>query len=274
MIKTSLTGVLAASRDLSVISNNLANANTTGFKRSIAQFTEISRTSEGARAGTEAGSGALTQDVRRNTGQGALNITESALDVAISGNGYLVFGEANVAPGEMDMNYSRAGKLTLNKNGAIVDSSGNPLLGFPVLTGNMIGGQPAPINLSAAAGGKPGSIQSVTIDTKGIITVQLPNGKSVRAGAVALAAFRNEDGLKNITGAKLTASDASGPAELLPAGRNGMGDIRQGTLEAANVDLTAELMNMVKAQQAYNGNARALQTNSEMIRSAVDTLIR
>lgn len=274
MIKTSLTGVLAASRDMSVISNNLANANTTGFKRSIAQFTEITKTSEGGRPGTEAGSGALTQDVRRNTGQGALTITESSLDVAIAGSGYLVFGEPNGVPGEMDMTYSRAGKLTLDKKGAIVDSAGNPLLGFPVLTGNMIGGQPAPINISAAAGGKPGSIQAVSIDAKGVISVQLANGKSVRAGAIALASFRNEDGLKNVTGAKLKATDASGPADLLPAGRNGLGDIRQGALEAANVDLTAELMHMVQAQQAYNGNARALQTNSEMIRSAVDTLIR
>jgi flagellar hook protein FlgE len=274
MMKTSLTGVIAASRDLSVISNNLANAKTAGFKRSIAQFAEVRSTSEGARSGVEAGSGALTLDIRRNNTQGGLTNTESALDVAISGSGYLVFGEANGVPGEMDMTYSRAGKLTLNKDGAIVDSAGNPLLGFPVLTGNMIGGQPAPINLSAAAGGKPGNIQTVSIDGKGVINITLANGRSVQGGAIALATFRNDDGLKNVTGAKLKATDTSGQAELVPAGRNGMGDIRQGTLEDANVDITSELMSMVKAQQAYNGNARALQTNSEMIRSAVDTLVR
>lgn len=274
MMKTSLTGVLAASRDMSVISNNLANAKTAGFKRSIAQFAEIRSTSEGARSGVEAGSGALTQDIRRNNTQGGFTNTESALDVAISGSGYLVFGEANGVPGEMDMSFSRAGKLTLNKDGAIVDSAGNPLLGFPVLTGNMIGGQPAPINLSAAAGGRAANIQGVSINDKGVINITLANGRSVQGGAIALAKFRNDDGLKNVTGARLKASDASGPAELVPAGRNGMGGIRQGALEEANVNVTAELMQMVRAQQAYNGNARALQTNSEMIRSAVDTLIR
>jgi flagellar hook protein FlgE len=274
MIKTSLTGVLAASRDMAVISNNLANANTTGFKRSMAQFTEIRGSSADARPGTDAGSGALTQDIRRNAEQGGLVITDSKLDLAISGSGYLVFGEPNGVPGEMDMTYSRAGKLTLDKNGAVVDSSGNPLLGFPVLTGNMIGGQPAPINLAAVAGGKPTNIQSVSIDAKGVINVVLASGKSVKAGAIAWASFRNEDGLKNITGAKLKSTDLSGPPELHAAGRNGMGGIQQGALEAANVDLTAELMHMVQAQQAYNGNARALQTNSEMIRSAVDTLTR
>jgi flagellar hook protein FlgE len=274
MIKTSLTGVLAASRDMAVISNNLANANTTGFKRSMAQFTEIRGSSADARPGTDAGSGALTQDIRRNTVQGSLVVTESKLDLAITGSGYLVFGDPNGVPGEMDMTYSRAGKLTLDKSGAIVDPSGNPLLGFPVLTGNMIGGQPGPINLTAVAGGKPTNIQSVSIDAKGVISVGLADGKSVRGGAVALASFRNEDGLKNITGAKLKSTDLSGPPELQPAGRNGMGSIQQGALETANVDLTAELMHMVQAQQAYNGNARALQTNSEMIRSAVDTLTR
>lgn len=274
MIKTSLTGVLAASRDMAVIANNLANANTTGFKRSMAQFTEIRGSSVGARPGSDAGSGALTQDIRRNSEQGGLFITDSKLDLAISGNGYLVFGEPNGVPGEMGMTYSRAGKLTLDKDGAIVDSSGNPLLGFPILTGNMIGGQLAPINLANAAGGKPINIQGVSIDAKGVISVMLTGGKTVMGGAIALASFRNEDGLKNITGAKLKATDLSGQPELQPAGSNGMGKIQQGALEGANVDLTAELMHMVQAQQAYNGNARALQTNSEMIRSAVDTLTR
>ncbi len=275
MIKTSLTGVMAASRDLSVISNNLANSMTTGFKRSTAQFTDIGASSVAAREGSQAGNGALTQDVRRSTEQGPLTATDAKLDVAILGSGYLTFGEAGVPTGQdMSMTYSRAGKLTLNKSGQVVDSSGAPLMGFPVITGGMVGGQIQPINLTSVAGGNLANVQGVEIDSKGVMTVQLANGRSVKAGAVALATFRNENGLKSVGGAKLRETDASGPPEMQAASRNGTGEIKQGVLEGANVDLTAVLMRMVQAQQAYNGNARALQTNSEMLRSSIETLLR
>ena len=275
MIKTSLTGVMAASRDLSVISNNLANSMTPGFKRSMAQFTDVGASSAAGREGAQAGNGATTQDVRRSVEQGSIVTTDAKLDLAILGSGYLTFGEAGVPAGQdMTMSYSRAGKLTLNKSGQIVDSSGAPLMGFPVITGSMVGGQIQPINLTAAAGGNLANVQGVEIDAKGVVSVQLASGRSVKAAAVAIASFRNENGLKSVGGAKLQETDASGVAELQGAGRNGVGDIKQGALESANVDLTAELMRMVQAQQAYNGNARALQTNSEMLRSSIETLIR
>jgi flagellar hook protein FlgE len=275
MIKTSLTGVMAASRDLSVISNNLANSMTTGFKRSLAQFTDIGASSAAGREGAQAGNGALAQDIRRSVEQGPIMTTDAKLDVAVAGMGYLTFGDANAQPGqETSMTYSRAGKLTLDKSGRIVDASGAPLMGFSVLSGNGVGGQLQPINLSTAAGGNLANVQGVEIDSKGVVTVQLASGRTVRAAAIALATFRNDNGLKSIGGAKLQETDASGPADVQAAGRNGMGEVKQGALEGANVDLTAELMRMVQAQQAYNGNARALQTNSEMLRSSIETLIR
>jgi flagellar hook protein FlgE len=275
MIKTSLTGVMAASRDLSVISNNLANSMTTGFKRSLAQFTDIGASSAAAREGAQAGNGAMTQDIRRSVEQGPIMTTDAKLDVAIAGMGYLTFGDPNAQPGqETSMTYSRAGKLTLDKSGRVVDASGAPLMGFSVLSGNGVGGQLQPINLSSAAGGNLANVQGVEIDAKGVVTVQLASGRTVRAAAIALATFRNDNGLKSVGGAKLQETDASGPADIQAAGRNGMGEVKQGALEGANVDLTAELMRMVQAQQAYNGNARALQTNSEMLRSSIETLIR
>ena len=80
--------------------------------------------------------------------------------------------------------------------------------------------------------------------------------------------------MRNQGGAAFTETDESGPVELGRAGTNGLGTIRQGALEEANVDMTAEMLRMIQAQQAYNGNARALQTGSEMLRSSIETLTR
>ncbi len=273
MLNTQLTGITAASRDLSTISNNLANALTTGFKRSTAQFTEVVAQSLDARPGTEGGVGALTQQVGRSLQQGTLTSTDSALDIAINGDGFFTFREAQTE-GDPSYVYSRSGKLTLNRSGELVDPAGRPLMGLAVTATGSVGTNPAPIDIQRAAGGDLNNIRGISIDTKGIVSVQRGDGSIVRAGAVALAHFTNPQGLKSASGAVMTETERSGTAEFSRPGLNGLGQVQQGSLEESNVDLTNEMLRMVQAQQAYNGNARALQTGSEMLRSAIETLTR
>ena len=268
MMKTALTGVMSASRDLSVISNNLANAMTVGFKRSTSQFVDVMGLSQNDQPGVNIGQGAMTQVVRRSDSQGNIRNTDSALDLALVGPGHFTFGDANPTNGEASYVYSRSGQLQITPAGLLVDrNSGRPLMAIS-------GGNPKPINLNSATNGNIAGIQSLSIDAKGVISISSLDGTTKSVGTLAIARFNNEDGLKNQGGAVFTETDESGPVELGRASINGVGKIQQGALEEANVDMTAEMLRMIQAQQAYNGNARALQTGSEMLRSSIETLTR
>ena len=276
MMRTSLTGLMGASRDLSVVSNNLANAKTVGFKRSAAQFADVVTSSLSARPGVEAGQGALTSDIRRSTGQGALTDTGSALDLAIAGGGLFAFQQAT-GDGAGDVSFSRAGRLTMNAAGDIVDASGAQLLGFALVgtgTGAMVSDQPKAMNVLSAVGGDAAKVRNISVQKNGIINITNDQGAIIPVGAVALASFPNETALASLGGSKLRVTDQSGEPTYLQPTREGMGEIKQGSIEEANVDISAEMLRMIQAQQAYNGNARALQTGSEMLRSAVETLTR
>jgi flagellar hook protein FlgE len=276
MMNTSLTGLMAASKDLNVISNNLANASTTGFKRSMAQFQDVMGASLG---NVKLGAGAVVGEVTRITQQGPMVTTNASLDLAITGGGYFVYGDTTsasptraTAGTETVNSYSRAGQLTLNKDGYLVDPSGAPLLGYKALAGNVFSGTASPINVFAALGGDPTQMQSLSVSQSGVISATKADGTMVKVASVAMANFRNENGLQERGGNKLVATEGSGAAEMGFAGKDGLGQVQQGVLESTNVDITTELMHMVTAQQAYNGNSRALQTTSEMIRSAIETI--
>ena len=275
MIRINMTGIGAASRDLSVTANNLANARTAGFKRSMAQFIEARSESLDARPGSDGGLGTRVDDVRRTLQQGSLDSTDKALDIAINGGGYFVYGDPKAQTGgDQHYTYSRAGSLTIGANGSLTDASGAPLMGLPAAMVGGTGATPQPINLAAAAGGNLSNIQTIGIDTRGLVSVQLADGRNVKVASIALASFRNEMGLKQIGGSALAETDSSGAPEFSKPSYNGMGEIKQGALEGTNVDLTNEMLHMIQAQQAYNGNARALQTSSEMLRSAIETLAK
>ncbi len=270
MNQTALTGVMSASRDLSVISNNLANAMTVGFKRSTSQFVDVIGLSQSERPGVTVGQGTVQQSVRRTDTQGEIKTTQSSLDLAIMGAGHFTFADQAASGSDPTFSYTRAGQLKLGVNGDLTDSSGRQLMGLPLAGGT----NPKAVNILAAVGGDLTKVNSIAIDNKGVISVQKTDGTSTKIAAVALARFTNEDGLKNLGGSMVGETALSGQAEYSRAGVNGFGDISQGALEQGNVDMTAELLNMIRAQQAYNGNARALQTGSEMLRSAIETLTR
>ncbi len=273
MMQIPRSGIAAASRDLNVVSNNLANALTTGFKKSHSLFVDVVSEGSGTGPGVGTQNGTMMSEVKKSLSQGSLTTTSSSLDLALMGEGFFVFGDPKASPGNDPIyTYSRSGKLSMDANGTITDISGAPLMGLPVSSNGVVGTNPQPLNLTAAAKGNIGNITSIQIDNNGVISLNLNDGSQTKAGAVALASFLNEQALTSASGSKWQASDQSGPPEFSAANRNGLGKVNQGSLEDSNVDLTGEMLHMISAQQAYNGNARALQTSSEMLRSAIETL--
>ena len=273
MMRTSLSGLQAASKDLNVTSNNLANGQTTAFKRSVAQFGDLRASDQVTRPAVEMGQGVMTLAVQRQLQQGTFETSSSGLDVAISGNGYFTLG-AGSANGDQTFNYTRSGNFSISNDGILTNSEGLPVLGYKTAPLGSTTSAPQKIDILAAAGGNFRNIKSVSIDGNGTVSIAKNDGSVVAAGSVALARFTNESGLKEQSGVILKETTLSGAPTYGPAGKAGYGAINQGVLEASNVDITQELLHMISAQQAYNGNSRALQTESEMLRSAAETLIR
>ncbi len=429
MLSVIMSGLNVAQKDLQVASNNVANAGTVGFKRSVSSFQDVFSNDPSANPKTAVGSGAITSMISRNTSQGAMTSTDKVTDLAIAGRGYFTLASTDPETGARNVVYTRAGNFTVNVQGEIVDSSDNQLQVFPVNangkvdTAQMIGakissekdpadvriplsqdtvgvGAKVTVNLGKAliavsdpvtqadiergyitvpspgvssdnssllsasypvnqvtmsfdkakikaamdeskdgavqvqfatadskfvvthaiskeeadagtlsldlpvtltnadiaaatarflnkggvaiTGALSGTTQSVvashvasseyrgvylqgiTIDSKGMVQATYGDGSKSDVGAIALASFRNDSALKPIGNTKFVASDQSGTAIMTRAGAPFAGDILSGTLEQANVDITQELMTMLKAQQLYNGNARMLQAAMEV----------
>jgi len=271
MLRTSLTGLNAASKELSAVSNNLANANTIGFKKSNAEFGDFMAEESASIISAQTGKGVFTTNMRRNTEQGALQQTAGSLDIALQGEGYLVYGSSTSAQATGDHAFSRAGKLTMNADGYLVDDGGSPLLGNPSLSGGLQNPNLQPINIFKAVGNDPSNVGTISINDKGLISVTSTAGGDPKPVAyVALARFENENGMQANGGNKFSETQASGAPQFGLGGSDGFANIAQGSLENSNVDITSELMQMISAQQAYNGNSRALQTGSEMLRSLTE----
>jgi flagellar hook protein FlgE len=273
MLSVIMTGLSVAQKDLSVTANNLANAGTVGFKRSETNFVDVFANDATSSAKTQVGSGAIVDQVQRIMSQGSMTTTSRVTDLAIAGRGFFVLapqveaGAADQAP-----MYTRAGNFGIDSTGKIVDSSGNVLQVFAV---NAEGVATLPATIAASVPSKNATdslLQSISIDTKGFIKAVYADNSTTNVGQVALASFPRDDALKNIGGTKFIATGDSGVATLTPPGAPSAGDLFTSTLEEANVDITQELMGMLRSQQIYNGNARMLQAAMEVASRITDKI--
>jgi flagellar hook protein FlgE len=278
MFSLPLAGLSAASQQLSAISNNLANAGTTGFKKSSANFADMMTSDAATVIDSSVGKGVSTLGMVRNTQQGSMEQTSSSLDVAIQGEGYMVFSTvpANQSTGtgasSSNIAYSRAGHLTLNADGYLVDDGGAPVMGNAALPGTTLQNPNLqPINVLKAVGNDPSKVGSITISPNGLVSVMSPSGgNAIPVSYVAIARFENENGLQAMGGNKFLPGTNSGAPQFGGGGNDAFGTFAQGNLENSNVSVTSELLNMISAQQAYNANSRALQTGSDMLKSLTD----
>ena len=367
-LSVTMSGMKVAQKSLDVLGNNLANAGTDGFKRSVTSFADVFPNDPSASPKTAVGQGAVVANITRDTSQGSMQNTGKVTDLAISGSGFFTLSAGG------NQIYTRAGNFQVDKDGYLSDNSGNLVqmtatqsafswngstnwnytMPSTIASGDLsnvripfgINYGPAqtniqlfsdsalanpaldasganleltsiPINVTTPPTTNPGTIvinsktyyydvvangqqindaiangpvavdvknnppnsmtdgllQSLSIDSNGLIQgsyagLQIP----FPIGYLAIANFPNPGALQPIGNTDVAASGGSGNVTLSAGGSPGTGTVMSGSLEASNVDMTNELVQMIKAQQLYNGNARALQTQVEVASRVTDKL--
>jgi flagellar basal-body rod protein FlgG len=246
------TGMLAQQTNVEVISNNIANMSTTGFKRRRAEFQDLlyqnmrrvgSQSSENGSvlpAGAQVGLGVKTSAIYRIGEQGSLQQTENRFDLAVRGNGFF---QVQLPSGEIA--YTRDGTFGLSAEGQMVTAEG-----FLVLPG---------ITIPAAA-------RDVTINAAGEVLAKLDGQVAPQnVGQIQTAIFANEGGLEAMGDNMLLATPASGQAQLAAPGQPGHGQVLQGFIEGSNVNVVQEITNLITAQRAYEMNSKVITASDEML---------
>ena len=231
-ISSALSGLRAFSRKISNTANNIANINTTGFKKKVISFQE-----RGNLKGVQIDS---NQPVHT---QGSLIPTNNSLNIAISGQGFLRVGLPNGGTG-----YTRDGNLKKDSTGRLVTSDGNPILPEIVIPGNATG---------------------VSISNSGQVSA-LINGQSQVIGQLDLSSFQNAGGLISLGNNLLSASGASGPAVNAIPGTGGLGQIVQGSIESSNADIVEESVNLITASVGYKANIKSIKAQDELLGTILD----
>jgi flagellar basal-body rod protein FlgG len=254
-LRTAATGMAAQQLNVDVISNNIANMNTVGFKRQAAVFEDllyqtleqpgVQSSDQGniVPTGVQIGLGVKAGSVYRITGQGTLTNTGNAFDLAISGPGFF---QILLPSGELA--YTRAGNFSVNAQGQLVTSDG--FLVQPTIT--------IPQNSTNITVSQTGQVQALTPGSTTPTVV----------GQLQLATFLNEAGLDAQGNNLLLESAASGPPALASPGTAGYGIIQQGYIEASNVDPVTEITNLIVAQRAYEMNSKVITTADQMLQTA------
>ena len=249
-LRTAALGMSAQQTSVDNTANNLANANTTGFKRATVVFQDllyqsVQRGGEGAQrpAEMQLGNGAAVVATQRSFLQGGLTQTGNALDLAVNGEGFL---QARRPDGTVV--YTRDGAFTLDADGRIVTQSGLSL--EPDLE-------------------VPPEAQDVQVSSDGVVRVRLQNEpEPLEIGRIELAQFSNPAGLRSIGANLYEQTEASGEPQIGPPAEGGAGLLQQGFLEASNVDVVQEMVDLITAQRAYEMNSKMITTSEEMLQIA------
>jgi flagellar basal-body rod protein FlgG len=245
------TGLDAQQTNLDVISNNLANVSTNGFKRAHAVFEDLlyqTLRQPGAQSsqqtmipsGLTIGTGVRPISTERIFTQGSLTQTGNALDIAVNGQGFL-----QIQMPDGTLAYTRDGSFQKDSQGQVVTSSGYPL--SPAVT-------------------IPSNATSVTISRDGIVSVAQPGTATpTQIGTIQLATFVNEGGLQSVGENLFVETASSGTPTPNTPGSNGAGLLNQGYVETSNVNVAEELVNMIQTQRAYELNSKAITASDQML---------
>ncbi len=249
-MRSAASGMAAQQMFVDTIANNLANINTTGFKKARARFEDLlyqttrpaglpTGAGTGTPMATQVGHGARIVGTEKLFSQGDTEVTGNPFDVEIQGDGFFQF----LSPAS-EIVYSRDGALRLDAEGRIVSGMGYPL--EPAIT-------------------LPQETTAVYISPEGEVQAMTPGGDPQVVGRIELARFTNAAGLESLGGNFMRKTAASGEAIVGTPGEAGIGAISQGTLERSNVSVVDEMVAMIVAQRAYEINAKAIQSSDEMM---------
>jgi len=250
-LRTAALGMAAQQLNVDTISNNLANVNTTGFKKNSVEFQDLlyetiqsgsdETRGNGERPGAiQVGLGNKPVATYRSFSQGDLAETGNPLDIAINGNGFL-----QIMRSDGTYAYTRAGSLNITAEGYLVNPAG--LHVYPEIS-------------------VPANASGVKISADGVISVLIdgqPDPEEI--GQIELASFMNPTGLKAVGGSLYEETEASGPPSFGTPGTEGYGTIYQGYLEKSNVDVVEEMINLIVAQRAYEVNSKAIKISDELL---------
>jgi flagellar basal-body rod protein FlgG len=249
---TAATGMTSQQLNLDVIAHNLANANTTGYKRSRANFQDLmyqTITAPGAQtsndtqipSGMQIGMGSKSSSVEKLFTQGEFSQTSNSLDLAIEGKGFFKILNGS------DEVYTRSGAFKLDKDGVICDAEGNRLQ--PEVT-------------------IPKEAVSVTIESGGNLSVTDQTGKVIATQQLQLYNFQNPAGLLSVGRNYFKVTEASGDEQAGQPGKDGFGTLLSGYLENSNISVVEEMVNMIIGQRAYEANSKIIKTSDEMLHIA------
>jgi flagellar basal-body rod protein FlgG len=255
-LNTAATGMSAQQNNMDVIANNIANVNTTGFKKGRAEFEDLvyhnlkdpgeaSGLNSITPTGVQTGLGVRTASIQKDFTSGSSIMTKNPLDLQIEGTGFF-----QVKTPDGEISYTRDGSFKKDANGRIVDKNGNTLIPEILIPQNSAA-------LEITPTGEVKSMSELSAEPQSI-------------GQIDIANFINPAGLKNVGKNLFVPTAASGqPAQGRP-GTAGMGYLQQGELEASNVNIVDEMINMISAQRAYETNSKVVQTSDQMMQTAVN----
>ena len=251
---TAASGMAAQELAVQVISNNIANLSTTGYKRQRAEFqdllydhvrqvgTQSSNQGNILPVGIELGLGVKTVGTPRLMTQGNLSSTSNSLDLAVQGDGFF-----KILMPDGSFSYTRDGSFNLDAQGRIVTANGNVVQ--PGIT-------------------VPQTASSITINQQGQVSVTIPGTTTPSVlGQITLTRFINEAGLQAIGDNLLVETPASGPPQDGQPMQNGFGNIQQGNLEQSNVDAVVEMTNLITAQRSYEMNSKVITATDQMLQT-------
>ncbi len=251
---TAASGMEAQQLNIDTIANNLANVNTSGYKKNRADFQDLlyqTLREAGAQSsantiyptGMQIGLGTRSAAIQKIFLQGDFQATQNPMDLAIEGAGFFQILQPNG-----DTAYTRAGAFKQDDQGRLVTSDGFPMQ--PQIT-------------------IPSDAMSITIGTDGTVSVlQAGQTSPTQVGQIQLVSFPNPSGLTNIGRNLYLENTASGSPIVSTPGENGVGSVAQGFIELSNVSISEELVNMIVGQRAYEVNSKAIQTADEMMQAA------
>ena len=268
-----VSGMRSFQTKMDVISNNIANVNTTGFKSERAKFQDmLSQTSSNAKSPTEKGLGGVNPQqvglgvkvgsIDKIMMGGPLQPTNRELDFAIEGEGFFILSD--VSDGDNKF-YTRDGAFFRDHEGNLVNGSGMRVMGYEGESGKSL----KPLKIPNEDGGK--KLEEYSIDGSGQITAKYEGVTKPKViGHIAIAKFTNPEGLEKVGSNNFVESSNSGEAQDNKPGEKGFGYVRQGFLEMSNVDLANEFTEMIVTNRAYQANSRSITTSDEMLQELIN----
>ncbi len=264
---TSLNALRNAETDLSVISHNIANAETLAFKSRSVQFADIIAGGNGSDPRLSVGLGATVSTINQDFSLGAIEQTGRSLDVAIDADGFLATRNRETN----EFLFTRNGNLQIDSDGNIENAAGQPIQVFAVDPATGLPLNTTPIDAQIPTTGTSGAdLSSVTIQADGNLLAAYADGEIAPVGRLALATFASNDGLLAIGQGRNRATGVSGEPQYDSPGVGNRGAILSGALERSNVDLAEEIVALITAQRNFQANARAIDTATAVSQTVIN----